>query len=325
MVCAAQAFYNTLTTSQQATVQYAWTNQTAKTLWSNLPVGGNRVRAGVQTTSLSSTSKAAMLTLAQAALSDQGYADFFGVIAADQYLNQLGANGYGSDYYFVAFVGTPSTTGSWMLMLGGHHMAFNIAFVNGVAYPVPHHIAVEPKATFTVNSGDYAGTYTVLASKATAMVNVFNNLSSTQLSSAYMSGSFSDIVLGAVEYGTGSYTNVSFPTGSNRRGVLVSSLSSAQQALVTAAIEQYVRDYEPAAADALVSAYTSSSAYADTYIGWGGTQASGVNVNTNGTYMRIDGPRLWLEIACQNGVVVNATHYHMMYRDKSFDYGTQLL
>jgi hypothetical protein len=41
--------------------------------------------------------------------------------------------------------------------------------------------------------------------------------------------------------------------------------------------------------------------------------------------MRIDGPRVWIEISCQGGVVVSGTHYHMMYRDKTTDYYNELI
>ncbi len=41
--------------------------------------------------------------------------------------------------------------------------------------------------------------------------------------------------------------------------------------------------------------------------------------------MRIDGPRVWIEVACQSGIVIqNMTHYHTIYRDKANDYGNQL-
>jgi hypothetical protein len=41
--------------------------------------------------------------------------------------------------------------------------------------------------------------------------------------------------------------------------------------------------------------------------------------------MRIDGPRVWIEIACQAGIVIQGqTHYHMMFRDKSYDYFNEL-
>ncbi|MFT3907486.1 MAG: DUF3500 domain-containing protein [Steroidobacteraceae bacterium] len=322
MTCAAEALYNTLTTAQQSTIQLLWSNDVAKTEWSNLP---GKTRAGLEVSAMTnSSSRTAMLALAQVALSDQGYDDYIGVLAADDYLGTIQSS-YGSGNYYVGFIGTPSSTGDWMLMLGGHHMAFNITFLSGVAYPTPHHIGVEPKASFTV-TGDYAGTYQVLADKAAALVAMYNGLTDTELSSAYISGTtFSDVVLGPVEYGTGTYSAVSFPTGSSRKGILVSSLTSAQQALVTAAIKQYVEDYPSDVSDSLLSTYTSSSAYADTYISWGGTQSAGVAVDTANTYMRIDGPRVWIEVACQQGVVITSkTHYHMIYRDKSYDYGNQL-
>jgi hypothetical protein len=41
--------------------------------------------------------------------------------------------------------------------------------------------------------------------------------------------------------------------------------------------------------------------------------------------MRIDGPRAWIEIACQGGIVITGqTHYHMIYRDKTYDYYNEL-
>lgn len=125
--------------------------------------------------------------------------------------------------------------------------------------------------------------------------------------------------------GSGTRPTSKYPSGSNRTGVLVSSLSAEQQTQVKAAIEQWVRDYDPAIADALMAEYTSESAFADTYIAWGGTQASGPNPDVAGTYFRIDGPRLWIEVACQSGVIISGqTHYHTIFRDKQMDYGNSL-
>lgn len=67
-----------------------------------------------------------------------------------------------------------------------------------------------------------------------------------------------------------------------------------------------------------------ATAFADTCIAWAGN-SSGPDVEVDGTYMRIDGPRLWLEVAVQNGVVISGeTHYHTIYRDKTMDYGGDL-
>jgi hypothetical protein len=222
-------------------------------------------------------------------------------------------------------------------MLGGHHMAFNITFNQGCAYPTPHHIGVEPRTSFTANNATSynfysSGTYQVLADKAAAMFAIFSNLSSSELSSAFLSGqTFSDILIGPVEANTGSYTNVTTKftavASSSNRGILVSSLSSAERAYVTAAIQQYVDDYDSTTAARLLSDY--ESGYASTYVAWanaaGTFSSSGPDVATSGTYMRIDGPRVWIEIAVQNGIVIQSqTHYHMMFRDKTYDYYNEL-
>jgi len=311
-----------------------------KTNWSNLPPGAiSFSRPGITLSQLSSSTQiAAFNALAKVALSTAGYADFQGVLAADDYLGYTkNANGYGAELYHVAFVGTPSQTGSWTLMLGGHHMAFNINFNGACAYPTPHHIGVEPRTAFATNSHtsyNYysSGTYTVLADKAAAMVAVFSGLDSSTLSSAFLTGqTFSDILIGPVEANTGSYTSVTTKftaiANSSNRGVLVSSLSTTQQALVTAAIQQFTADYDSVTAARLLSDY--QAGYSSTYVAWanaaGSFSSSGPDVSANGTYMRIDGPRVWIEIAVQNGIVISSqTHYHMMFRDKTYDYYNQL-
>lgn len=335
VVCAVTAFEATLTSTQLATAHYSDSSYTTsqlnvyKTRWSNLPgalLSANR--AGLAYGALTTSAQiSAFLNVADAALTDAGYADFLNVLVADDYLGTLQSD-YGSEYAHIAVIGTPSTSGQWMLMLGNHHMAFNITFKDGVAYPTPHHIGVEPKAAFTLNGTSYQA----LVDKASSMVGIFygqtNSLSSTQLSSARLSATYGDILIGAVEYNTGSYSTVSskFPTGASGRGVLVSSLSSDQQALVTAAITKWASDYDATRAAELIADYTSSTAYASTYVAWSGSSSvSYPNVDVSNTYMRIDGPRAWIEIACQGGIVIQGqTHYHMIFRDKSTDYYNEL-
>jgi Protein of unknown function (DUF3500) len=346
VLTAVNTFESALGSSLTASAQYDTSSYTTaqlnvyKTDWSNLPPGAiSFSRPGITLSELtSSTQIAAFNSLVQTALSSAGYTDFQGVLAADDYLGYTeNASGYGADLYHVAFVGTPSETGQWTLMLGGHHMAFNITFYAACAYPTPHHIGVEPRTSFTANTATSdnfysAGTYQVLANKAAAMVAVFSSLSSSQLSSAFLSGqTFNDILIGPVEANTGSYSNVTTEfnavASSSTRGVLVSSLSSAQQALVTAAIQEYIDDYDSTTAARLLSDY--ESGYASTYVAWansaGSFSSSGPDITASGTYMRIDGPRVWIEIACQSGIVIQGqTHYHMMFRDKTYDYYNEL-
>lgn len=346
VLSAVSTFETALGTSLTASTQYDASSYTTaqlnvyKTNWSNLPPGAiSFSRPGITLSQLSSSTQiAAFNALAKAALSTAGYADLQGVLAADDYLGYTkNANGYGAALYHVAVIGTPSETGSWTLMFGGHHMAYNINFNAACSYPTPHHIGVEPRTSFTANSQtsyDYysSGTYQVLADKSAAMVALFSGLDSSSLSSAFLTGqTFSDILIGPVEANTGSYTNVttkfSAIAASSTRGVLVSSLTSTQQALVTAAIEQFTNDYDSTTAARLLADY--EAGYGSTYVAWanaaGSYSSSGPDIATNGTYMRIDGPRVWIEIAIQNGIVISSqTHYHMMFRDKTYDYYNQL-
>ncbi len=335
-----------LGTSLTSTMQLDSSTKTAaqlkvyKTDWSNLPPGAiSFSRPGITISQLSgSTAIAAFNALAKTALGTAGYTDFQGVLAADDYLGYTkNANGYGAALYHVAVVGTPSATGSWTLMFGGHHMAFNINFNAACAYPTPHHIGVEPRTSFTANSQtgyNYydSGSYQVLAAKGAAMLAIFTSLDTTALTSAFLTGqTFGDILIGPVEANTGSYANVTTKfnaiASSSRRGVLVSSLTSAQQALVTAAISGWVGDYDSATASRLLADY--QAGYGSTYVAWanaaGTFSSAGPDITANATYMRIDGPRVWIEIALQNGVIIQSqTHYHMIYRDKTYDYYDQL-
>lgn len=320
VACAANAFLNTLSSSELAKAQLSWSDSEARTVWSNLPVSSVS-RNGLRLDAMSDDSQTAALVLAKAALSDAGYVDMISGFAADEYLNSVkGASGYGAELYYVAIFGDPSADGDWMLQIGGHHMAWNITWLSGEGYPFPRHQGAEPKTSFTLDSASYAP----MADEGDALVAVFDALDSSDLSYAYLSGeSYSDVLVGP-DNGSGSLPD-NYPSGSDRDGMLVSDMSTYQQSLVKAAIRQWVDDYPSDVADQLMEEYTSDEAFADTYVAWAGSQSKGVDVDTSGTYMRIDGPRLWIEIACQGGIVItNETHYHAMFRDKYYDYGNSL-
>jgi hypothetical protein len=327
VVCVANALLETLSTSELASVQLAFTDNVSRTKWSNLP---GVTRAGLKLGGLSNAaSKTAALSLMATVLSDAGNTDLVGVLNADDYLGSQSSGGggggqYSSSNYSIAIFGTPSETGNWAITFGGHHLAYNVTYLAGVGYPVPNHIGVEPKASFTINGATYAP----LVDEGDAMLAIFKSLSSTDLATAYLTGqTFADVLIGPVEYGTGTAAaaKAKFPAGTNRTGVVVATLSATQQALVSSAIAQWVSDYDPAISTSLLAEYTSAAAFADTYVAWGGTQASGVDPDVNGTYLRVDGPRLWVEVSCQAGVVIQGkTHYHTIFRDKQFDYGGTL-
>ena len=333
-VCAANAFLDTLDDEDLSTIKLDFSDAASRTKWSNLP---GVTRAGIKMSELGTESQQSALAMMRTVLSESGISDLTGVRAADDYLGAQGSSGgmmggggpgggggYSSTNYSVAVFGTPSATSDWAISFGGHHMAYNITFVSGTGYPVPNHLGVEPKSSFTVDGSSYEP----LSDEGSAFVALFAALSSSELDAAYLEGeTYADVLIGPVEYGTGSDDAVKakYPSGSNRKGVKVSSLSSAQRELAKAAIVAWVGDYNASIADGLVAEYTSTDAYEDTFISWAGTKDAGPDVDVDKTYMRIDGPRLWLEVACQAGVVIQGqTHYHTIFRDKSFDYGDKL-
>jgi hypothetical protein len=208
-VCAAAYLLSTLPASQLSSVALDFSTSAARTEWSNLP---GVTRAGVKMGELTDESQAAALALMKVVLTDAGMTDLDGVRAADDYLGSVGSTmgggmmgpggaAYASTNYTVAILGTPSTTENWEVMFGGHHMAFNVSYIDGVGYPVPNHLGVEPKASFTINGA----TYQPMVDEGEAMVAAFTALSADDLSAAYLTGqAFSDVLIGPVEYQKGS-------------------------------------------------------------------------------------------------------------------------
>lgn len=310
---AAQTFLATLSSSQQATVQLSWDLDTARH-WSNLPASMVS-RNGLKWGNLSSTQQSAARAMIQTALSSTGDSLHQGLQAADAALVSLysaSSSTYGSGHYYIAFLGTPSATGFWLLQLTGHHLTYNIAFNGSYASPTPLFLGVEPKGSFTLSGT----TYDPMEAQRTAFSNLGAAL--TSYSSAKLSGTYSDLKFGANGSGNIDGTCPRSYSSYSGAGILYTSLSSTDQALVQAAIKSYVNTQATEYADDLLSAYLSSTALASTYVAYSGSGT----VTTSGNYFRIDGPRVWIEFSVQGGVIVSGDiHYHTIWRDKVGDYG----
>ena len=312
VVCLANAFLATLSTAQQSSVVLTLNLTNAKR-WSNLPCGVS-CRNGLAFSSLSATQLAAakaVIAAASGTTAGEGYNEFIGINTADDYLGTL-SSGYSSGYYIIAFLGTPSTTGKWMLQFGGHHYASNITYDAGAVTSVtPEHEGIEP-TTFTYNGT----TYSPMAEEKSAMANMLASFTTAELASAKISGTFSDVTMVP-----GSTTNT-FPA--TKLGIKVSSLSTAAQAKVLAAMAPWINDLDAVSAAAFTTLYTNELAntyvcYASNTSGAAGNAGSFFTANTD--YVRIDGPSVWIEFACQTGVVIpSQIHYHSVYRDHTRDY-----
>ncbi|WP_433825305.1 DUF3500 domain-containing protein [Actinoplanes sp. CA-015351] len=215
-----------------------------------------------------------------------------------------GMGGYGSGLYYLAFLGAPSVTGTWQLNFGGHHLAVHMTYKSGkVTGASPFFVGVEP----TSWTDDSSTTHAPLADMKTALLAMTGSLSAAEQKKAKLSQTFTDVLVGPQEDGQ-------FPE--TKQGLAVSGLTDAQKKLVLAAIAPWVAGADDATATALLATYEDE--LDKTYIGWSGTTA----LEAHADYVRIDGPSVWVEFVCQNGIVIqDQIHYHTVYRDHTRDYG----
>jgi hypothetical protein len=307
-VAATNAFKASLSSSQRAAVQHSFSSPTKKRSWSNLPVA-IAARTGVSIADLNATQRARLRTLLRTILSRQGYGDEEGMRKADAALRREATRRAGSSagvpyaqgLFYVAFFGTPSTSRKWTMQFGGHHLAIHMTFSGPRVSNTPYFAGVEPTGTFDVGGRTYAP----MKDEIAALFGAVRSLRASQRAKAKLSQSFDDILVGPQEDGR-------FPA---RQGITVSSLSAAQQAIVTRAIRAYVGDMPTAEANTRMALYRGQ--YARTRLAW----SRSMDPQTIGAYVRIHGPRVWLEICVQNGVLASRVHYHSIERDTRTDYG----
>ena len=325
VVDAADAFLATLSEEQRAIAQIELKPQLA-IRWTNFP-GGSNVRNGVFYRDLKPEQVEAALKVARVALGEEGFSRYQEVRAADDaFAKGRGGRGpggpggpaqkkaggavqkkargpgggamFGSANYMIAFLGKPSKTDPWILQLGGHHLAINIYYqgTNGAA--TPYHVAAQP----TVWKDDQGKSHDPLAPMRDSLHGLLASLTPEQLKQAKLEARFNDVYVGPQKDGQ-------FPAKSE--GVPVSELSEASKDFVRKAIAAWTGDspqgveyrklYE-AELDKVKVAYS------------GTTNVGG----DRGDYVRIDGPRVWIEFATQG-----SDHYHTIWRDRLTDYGAE--
>ena len=249
------------------------------------------------------TALEALLRAATGSGADEGFDEIMQHLGADDYLaDNGGGDDYGRGNFFITFLGTPSSTGTWELQFGGHHLAVANTYTDGaLAGATPSFRGIEPLTTVTENGE----TIEPEQQEQAAFAALLGSLDDTQKSTAKLTKSFNDIMLGPGN-------DWAFPTTSD--GVKGSDLTADQKALVLAAIKTYVDDVDDADAATILAKYESE--LDDTYVSFAGTG----NMTDVGDYIRIDGPSVWIEFSLQNGIVLDGAHPHAVWRDKTSDY-----
>lgn len=327
----AQAFADTLDADQLAELyqDYSYENVTN---WSNFPqsllqggmgggpgggegpgedgLGGDpdsessSGRVGLQISTLDDEQSEALEALLQAALGDgenEGYEEVMQILTADDYLLQESGNSdYGSENYYIAFLGDPAEDPTWELQFGGHHLAVSNTYTEGeLVSATPSFRGTEPTGEFTYDGE----TSDPMSQETDALTAMLESLSSEQLEEAQSEQN--NLLLGPG-------TDWEFPE--EAEGIAVSDLTQQQQDLVLAAIATYVDDLPEEEAAEYMEQYEAE--LQDTYISFSGN----TDLSEAGDYVRIDGPSVWIELAMQNGVASDEPHIHSVWRDSETDY-----
>ena len=310
VVCLADAFKATLNDSQLAALQLPYSKANA-VKWSNFPEFGARPRrVGLKLGSLNATqlkaAKALMGAVMAQSVRNEGFDELEGNLAADDYFGTITGKTetFTSGNYFIAFLGTPSTTGLWELQFGGHHYAFANTYEGGkITGVTPSFRGVEPMTAVTINGR----TYQPVEQERQAFADLLTGLSSGEQAKAKLSSTFRDILLGPGVDGQ-------FPT--TKQGLNVADLPAAKKTLVLNAIKLYVNDLDPATAASVLAGYTAG--LADTYVAYSGSET----MSQPSDYVRIDGPSVWIEYSAQaSRDFPGTTHPHSVWRDRVSDYG----
>ena len=322
VVCTAEAFLGTLSEAQRAEAVLPATKANA-VRWNNQPAIV-APRNGVAMSTLDAEQRDAALAVLKAATGstiDDGYSELTQLLMADDALNASGwtppppedgseapvPSGpiFSSGNYYLAFLGTPSTTGTWHLQYGGHHAAVNITYKAGeVASPTPMFVGTEPLVWQTEEA-----TYEPFKSEQKGMADLLASFDDEQLKAAKISPTFTDVLLGPDQDGQ-------FPA--TKAGIAASELSGEQQAIVLSAMKPLVQDADDATAAKLSATYKAE--LTETFVAYSGDPSL-----THPTdYVRIDGPSVWIEFVCQAGIVyADQRHYHGIWRDHTRDYGAE--
>jgi hypothetical protein len=208
---------------------------------------------------------------------------------------------FGSNLYYISFLGKPSTTAPWMLQFGGHHLALNITMTGNTDVMTPSLTGAQP-ATFKVKGQ----TIRPIGRESDKGVALLQSLDEQQRKQAVLTYRVPDLVLGPGQDG-----KTIAP-----EGLKASAMNEKQRAMLLDLISEWAGIInEPAASARMAQLKTDLD---NTYFAWSGPTdfQAGANITA---YYRIQGPHLVIEYAPQHDEPSN--HVHTMYRDPTNDYG----
>jgi hypothetical protein len=297
-VAKANAFLETLDGQQRHKVLLAF-DSAKKPAWSNLPVT-MVPRNGLRLGELTKPQRAAALDALAAVVSKQGFQKVVDIMNADDQLVKGNDNRmrFGTENYYLAVFGVPSTTKPWMLQFGGHHLGINVTVVGKDTVVTPTHTGTQPDS-FTRNGK----TVRPLGAENDLAFKFVNMLDVEQQKQAVLGAKPLNLVLGPGQDGR----------TIRPQGLKCADLKEDQQATLLNLIGSWVHILPNDAAASRMAALKAKMD--ETYFAWYGPTRNG-----SAAYYRIQGPTLLIEYAPQG----STNHIHTIIRDPGNDYGKAL-
>ncbi|MDX2005209.1 MAG: DUF3500 domain-containing protein [Meiothermus sp.] len=304
VVQAANAFLATLSAAQRTAVGFAWTDAAQRVRWSNLPTGLFQ-RAGLKWGDLTAAQRTALTALLGAVLSPDGLKMVQQQMASDDVLKATDGGGrlvFGSDEYFVAFVGVPSATAPWTLQFGGHHLAINATVAGSNITLAPSLTGGQPIRT--TQNGQTVTVVEKVPQEVSDALALLNSLDAAQKAKVVLGSRNIDLVLGPGQDGK----------KLQAEGLPGSAMTAAQKTRLLELIKARLGILN---ADDLAAKMTDIEKNLDqTYFAWYGPTTSG-----SAFYYRVTGPTVVIEFSPQSMGGDATNHLHNMYRDPTNDYG----
>ncbi len=237
-------------------------------------------------------------------MSEAGYERVIAEWNADDALGGGGGGGlqFGTQYYWVAIIGTPSETDPWQWQWGGHHVTVNATVVGSAVALTPSFIGVQP-ATYTDADGNTVRPLGDIEDDAFVLI---NSLDDEQRQTAVLGDTYMDLILGPGQDGRTIQSE----------GLAGSEMSGDQQETFLRLIGHYAGLVNDAAASERMAEIEAD--LDETYLAWYGPTEEG-----SAGYFRVTGPTIVVEYSPQSMGGNAADHIHGIYRHPTNDYGAK--
>jgi len=280
---------------------------------------------GIRLDELSEDLRSKVMAVLKATLSPEGYEKAVGAMRINGFLGELVESPKVMNefsYNFVLF-GEPSETTPWGFSFYGHHLCLNIFFYKTQIVVSPWFTGAEPNI---IDDGPYKGTR-ILEAEEKLGLQLMQSLTPDQQSRAQ---TFKQMKDPAMPHGRWNHDDQRHLCGAYRdnrvvpyEGILVSAMTTEQQLLVVAILEQYLLYLPQPARDIRLESY--KTWFPETYFSWIGGYG-----DADPFYYRIQSPVVIVEFDHHSGVFLTNEdpakfHIHTLLRTPNAgDYGMAL-